>query len=470
MQRREFLAAVAAITLNHRSIARPAPAWQAGVATIDITPDRSLWMAGFAARTQPSQGVAMPLHAKALALKCGQQPVAVLVTADLLGVTARITDRVASLVERRHRLRRADVLFNASHTHCGPVIDEQLSVAYGLTAAQLADIRAYTAQLEEKLAAVIGTALSRLRPAQLSYGRDEAGFAANRRVAFVPLGPVDHTVHVLRVDDAAGSPLAIVFGYACHNTTLPATIVQYHGDYAGVAQATLEERHPGATAMFVEGCGADANPMPRGTLELVNAHGIALADAVDRGLKGTTHVPASLRTAYGTVDVPFADEGVRERWRRQLDIDPVYLQRHAAAMKALIERDGRLPAAQREPVQVWRFGSEAPVGTGKQDRRAARGSAEAGTGGFTLVALGGEVVVDYALRLAREYSDRRMWVAGYSNDVFGYVPSLRVLREGGYEGGDAMIYYARPGPFDESVEELIVGKVHQLMGGPPAAG
>jgi hypothetical protein len=60
-------------------------------------------------------------------------------------------------------------------------------------------------------------------------------------------------------------------------------------------------------------------------------------------------------------------------------------------------------------------------------------------------------------------------VAGYSNDVFGYVPSLRVLREGGYEGGDAMIYYAKPGPFNEAVEELIVGKVHQLMGGGPAA-
>jgi hypothetical protein len=60
-----------------------------------------------------------------------------------------------------------------------------------------------------------------------------------------------------------------------------------------------------------------------------------------------------------------------------------------------------------------------------------------------------------------------MWVAGYSNDVFGYVPSLRVLREGGYEGGDAMIYYARPGPFDERVEELIVAKVHELIGGRP---
>ena len=460
MHRREFLTAVAAIGLRSRGSAGQVPAWRAGAATIDITPDRSLWMAGFAARTEPSQGVALALHAKALALKCGNQPTAVLITTDLLGVTARMTDRVASLVQRRHHLRRADILFNASHTHCGPVVDEQLSVAYGLTSTQLADIQAYTTQLENKLAAVIGNAVSRLAPAHLSYASDEADFAANRRTTFVPLGPVDHTVHVLRIDGVDRALKAVVFGYACHNTTLPATIVQYHGDYAGVAQATLEQRHPGVTAMFVAGCGADANPMPRGTIELVNAHGTSLANSVDRALKSSAPVAAALRTSYGTVELPFADEAARARWHRQLKIDAIYLDRHAAAMKQSIDRDGRLPATQRDPVQVWEFGSVAETGSRTMAADSTSG------GGFRLVALGGEVVVDYALRLAREYPARRMWVAGYSNDVFGYVPSLRVLREGGYEGADAMIYYARPGPFNEQVEELIIAKVHQLIGGP----
>jgi neutral ceramidase len=450
MKRREFLTAVAAIGLSSQSVgAQPAP-WRAGVATIDITPETSLWMAGFARRSQPSQGVAMPLHAKALALQCDRLPTAVLVTVDLLGLTARITDRVAAVVARRHRLRRPDVLFNASHTHCGPVVDEQLSVAYDLSPEQWTAIRAYTARLEDKLAAVIGTAISRLRPAQIGYARGEAGFATNRRVKFAPLGPVDRSVPVLRVDGAGGAPLAIVFGYACHNTTLQDQFVRYHGDYSGVAQAALEQRHPGATALFVAGCGADANPMPRGTLELVEAHGTALADAVDRALPAAAPIHPSLRTAYGTVDLPFAAAPARERWRRQLDVEEVYLQRHAALMKAAIARDGRLAAAQPAPVQVWRFGAA------KGDREAEARS------GLTLVALGGEVVVDYALRLAREYPERRMWVAGYSNDVFGYVPSVRVLREGGYEGGDAMIYYGRPGPFTEAVEELIVGEVHRL--------
>jgi hypothetical protein len=311
----------------------------------------------------------MPLHAKALALKCGTQPTAVLVTVDVLGVTARITDRVASLVQRRHRIRRADLLFNASHTHCGPVVDEQLSVAYDLSSGQWDEIRTYTAQLEDKLASVIGDAVSKLRPAQLRYAEDQAGFAANRRVKFTPDGPADHRVPVLRIDGADGAPFAIVFGYACHNTTLPATFVKYHGDYAGVAQAALEKRHPGLTALFVAGCGADANPTPRGTLELVEAHGAALADAVDRGLEPAAPIECSLRTAYGSVKLPFADGPAREKWRQQLEIEPVYLQRHAALMKAAIARDGHLPAAQADPVQLWQLGS--------------RGS----TDGLTLVAL-----------------------------------------------------------------------------------
>ena len=368
MKRREFLAAVGAIGVTSRAGASSAPAWRAGVATIDITPESSLWMAGFARRTQPSQGVAMPLHAKALALECGGQPTAVLVTVDLLGLTAGITGRVASLVQRRHRIRRADLLFNASHTHCGPVVDEQLSVAYDLSPEQWAAIRAYTAQLEDKLAAVVGSAISRLRPARLGYARDEAGFAANRRTKFTPLGPVDRSVPVLRVDGTDGAPIAVVFGYACHNTTLQDPFVRYHGDYAGVAQAALEQRHPGTAALFVAGCGADVNPMPRGTLELVEAHGTALADAVDRALKAASPIAPSLRTAYGTVDLPFAGEPARDRWRRQLDIEEVYMQRHAALMKAAIARNGRLPAAQPDPVQVWRFGSSRRGGEGRASR------------------------------------------------------------------------------------------------------
>ncbi len=445
--RRSFLGACAALgacAMRPDILAAQTPAgWSAGCAAVDITPADPLWMAGFARRTQASQGVALPLHAKALALRTGDGLPAVLVTTDLLGVTARLTAAVAARVEQRHGVPRANLLFNASHTHCGPVVDEQLSVAYDLSAAHRAAIRAYTAALEDTLVAVIGNAVSRLRPARLSTTRGHAGFAANRRVAFSPDGPVDRSVPVLRIDAADGTAIALVFGYACHNTTLTDSFVQFHGDYAGVAQAALEARHPGTTALFVAGCGADVNPAPRGTLDLVRQHGTALADAVDEALPAATPLAPGLRTAYAVVDLPFVGAEAREAWRRGLKIEEVYLRRHAALMQEMTARDGRLPEAQPDPVQVWRIGPDA--------------------GGLTLVALGGEVVVDYAHRLARDYPHQRLWVAGYSNDVFGYVPSRRVRREGGYEGADAMIYYGRPGPFTEGVEDLVVGTVGQLM-------
>jgi neutral ceramidase len=81
----------------------------------------------------------------------------------------------------------------------------------------------------------------------------------------------------------------------------------------------------------------------------------------------------------------------------------------------------------------------------------------------TLVALGGEPVVDYSIRLKRELASagRFVWVAGYANLVNAYVPSRRVLQEGGYEGTQAVIYQSLPGPFRSDIEDRIVASVQR---------
>jgi hypothetical protein len=115
-------------------------------------------------------------------------------------------------------------------------------------------------------------------------------------------------------------------------------------------------------------------------------------------------------------------------------------QRKAELLLQELEKTGSINAKYAYPVQGVQFGDD-----------------------LTLVALAGEVVVDYSLRLKREVTGAPLWVAGYSNDVFGYVPSVRVLKEGGYEGGGAMRYTRLPGPFAPSVEERIVGKVQDVV-------
>jgi neutral ceramidase len=314
-----------------------------------------------------------------------------------------------------------------------------LSVAYDLDAAQRVAIAAYTAGLEGTIAGLVGNALERLEPVGLAYAEGHATFGANRRAQYLPPGPVDPAVPVLRVARADGRPLALVFGYACHNTTLQAGMTEFHGDYAGVAQRELELRYPGAQAMFLAGCGADVNPAPRGTLALVEQHGGALADAVGGALARVHQLEGGSAAGLELVDLPFAPAPDRAGWVALQESGDVYVRRHASLMLERLDRDGRLERAHAEPIQVWRLG------------------------GLTLVALGGEVVTDYALRLKREHASAGLWVAAYCNDVSWYVPSGRVLQEGGYEGGGAMIYYGRPGPFDPSVEERIVTTAGRLM-------
>lgn len=429
----------------------PAPAeieLRAGLAAAVITPAEPMWMAGYAARTGRSEGALHDLHAKALALEDKEGDRIVIVSCDILGFPRDLAGRIAERAEEKFQLRREQLLLNASHTHTGPVVEGSLVGAYELTPEDEARIRAYTQQLEDSIVGVIGRALAGLAPARLSFGTGMAGFAMNRRVPTAkgivggtnPEGVVDRDVPVLRIDTPEGKLRGVVFGYACHNTTLTAQFLQFSGDYSGFASLAIEKDHPGATTLFLAGCGADVNPAPRSRLDLAEDHGQELAQAVESVLTGRrTAIKGRIRTAYDLAALPFAPPPSREEFiARRQDKNP-YHRRHAERMLARLESDGRLSREYPCPVQVVRIGED-----------------------FTLVAIGGEVATEYALRLKKELRGR-VWVAGYSNDVFGYVPSARMFAEGGYEVNESMIYYDHPGPFIPEIEDIIIRRINKLI-------
>jgi hypothetical protein len=303
------------------------------------------------------------------------------------------------------------LLLNASHTHCGP--------EYRPRPGREAEAKQYQAKLESTLVEVIGRALGDLRPARLCYAQARCGFAMNRRLPTPAgyqnrpnsAGPVDHDVPVLAVYDASGKLRTAAFGYACHNTTLssvskPPEEPQYliNGDYAGFAQQSFEQMFPGSVGMFVNGCSGDQNPYPRHAevpgmlpLELAAHHGRTLALSAAAGIQ--------------SVQRPIAGKIA------------------AAIGEVTLKRNNDKPAHDYT-AQVIRLGEE-----------------------VTLVALSSETVVDYSLRLKREIGTPVVWVAGYSNDVVGYIPSRRVAAEGGYEAGY---------DFTFDVEEKIIQLVHDL--------
>jgi hypothetical protein len=421
--------------------AEPA-AWRAGVSKVRITPEEPIWLAGFGSRNQPSAGVRQDIYAKALALEDATKTASVLVTLDLVAIDRETAGVIADRCREQFGLPRERLWLNVSHTHSGPVAGLTLMPLYELTAEQREVVRRYTLALIDHVVASVGAALDARRPANVEFAQGLAGIAVNRRRVTrrdLP-GPVDHDVPVLSVREADGGFIAIVVGYACHATAL--SDYQVSGDWPGFALATLERKHAGAVALFVQGCGADANPLPRGDEELARLHGQVLATAVEQVLKAKMEtVRGPLRAAFGLADVAFQPAPTRDELQRRQHDPNRFVRLHAERLLSELERDGKLPASYPYPVQVWQFGA-----------------------GLKLIALGGEVVADYALRLKRDYGFEHTWVAGYSNDVLAYIPSRRVWLEGGYEAGDAMIYFGRPAPFTESVEERIVQTVHDLVG------
>jgi hypothetical protein len=423
--------------------------WKAGAARAVITPDRPLWLAGYGG-IRRAEGKRHELWVKALALEDGAGQRAVLLTSDLVGLSHGMFRRLCAALERRHGLPPAQVMLTYSHNHCAPVTQDVLVDYYPLDDAQWALVDTYTRWLEERILATIAEALDRLAPASLSAGEGIATFAVNRRnnreaevaerlAKGTPLqGPVDHSVPVLAVHAESGGLLALLFGYACHTTTLNDCL--WCGDYAGYAQLALERRYPGAHAMFWTGCGGDQNPLPRRSVELCERYGEELAAAVEAVLQQPMRrLTGSLRTAFATVSLPFERNPSREDLLAAAQGENALRARWAGRTLRRLDAGEVLEAGHEYAIQVWRLGEEQ-----------------------LWIALGGEAVVDYALRFKREFGPRT-WVCGYAHDLVAYIPSARVWEEGGYEGGYLYEYGWPADRWAPGIEDRIVESVRRLV-------
>lgn len=421
--------------------------WQVGVARTDITPSESMWMAGYGARDHPSEGTMHPLWAKALVLQDAGGHQGVIVTSDLLGFPRDISNQIRERITESHGLSKARIILNSSHTHSGPVIGNSLHDVYPLDSEQFGKIARYSARLEDQVVALVDSAFHHLQPAELYAGNGVVRFQVNRRnneagtlPAITDLnGPNDYAVPVLKIVNPAGDLLAVLFGYACHATVLSG--YNWCGDYPGFAQIALEKDHPGATAMFFQGCGADQNPLPRRTVALAEQYGRELSAAVDRILVEFTEedepLTADLSTAYQEIPLGFTTPPSDKELQSFAENTEGYQHRWAERMLRERSQGKTARTSYPYPVQVWKIGAQ------------------------PLVALGGETVVDYAVELKRILG-QDIFVLGYSNDVMSYIPSVRILREGGYEGAQSQIVYGLPSTWSADIQNRIISAVLRL--------
>lgn len=421
-----------------------------GTHKISITPNESMWMAGYAARNKPSEGKIHDLYTRAVALRDTNGNQLVIISAEVIGIRRDDRAWLERELQSRWGIKPDEFLINVTHTHSGPEFRLHDSGLHVIPEDQVEKSRRYRQFLRESISRAVGAALDDMTPASLEYSMAQAGFAMNRRlktekgyvIAPNRFGPVDHEVPVLKISAPDDQIKALIFGYACHATVLD--LYDFCGDWPGFAQQVLEKRFPGATALFINGCSGDQNPVPRRRLELARQYGECIANAVEGSLEAQTEpVKGPLRSRLEEVRIYFDNIPNLAELKKMEQSGNKYDERRAGVLKKDLEKHGEIQESYPYLVQVVKFGDS-----------------------LLLAALSGEVVVDYSLRLKKEIKDRNVWVAGYSNDVMGYLPSRRVREEGGYEGTEAVHYSTLPGTWRLDTEELVIGKVKELVSRP----
>jgi hypothetical protein len=420
--------------------------FQVGFGRKNITPTESLWMSGYVGPHRLSKGVLDDLYAQAMAVRDRSGTRALLLRLDVCTIRDATVTQICELIRERTGLMRREILVNVSHTHSGPAVDELYH--YPMSTEDRAKLAAYMERLKAMCADVAEDALKDLKPAGLEFGVGEARFFHNRRGLDVngrytgmqanPDNHADRDVPVLRVSDLDGSVRGVVFGVACHNVTLGVND-KYSGDYAGQTRVQLERDIP--NALFVTGCGADANPY-RGTsgADLVRQHGVRLAKEVKRVMaEPMKPVHGPLKTVFRYVDLPLVTYSSRadiEKMRRGPFADFGTVNR----LLSMHDQKVRLPTTFATAFTVWQFGND-----------------------LTLAGLPEETVSEFVPLLKSAVGNQTLWTAGYCNAVSGYLPTVNIMKQGGYETRGLFSEGKTAGWFAPESEKTLVEAVKNMV-------
>lgn len=419
--------------------------WKAAVAWRVVTPDKPVWLAGYASRTAPSQGTLLDLKAKAILLEDASGHRSLLITMDNLGVPKDFSDEVRTEIGKRYNLDFSQIILSSSHTHTGPVISRALQYIYPMEEKDWIAVDNYTEELKEKLYNLTDEVMGKqLQTVRIYTENGIARFQVNRRnnsekdikTATMLNGPNDYAVPVMKIESEKGNILAILFGYACHPTTID--INQFSGDWPGFAQIELEKLYPGVVAMFFQGAGADQNPLPRRTVSLAIQYGKQLASTVERVLSEEMKPQKSrLITRYSELDLTLEDPIPIDEMQK-LTKEEGNNGRWAKGMIDELKNKGSLMKTYPYPIAYWQVGDQ------------------------KIFIMGGEVVIAYSIKL-KEIFDHDIFVISYANDVMGYIPDEIIHAEGGYEGDRSQRVYGLPAKWDISIEKKIINEVRDIV-------
>lgn len=415
--------------------------WQIGFAQGDITPKPGRVMMTGYGHERHAVGTIAPLRAQALALKPAMGQTLLLITADVLGFDRTSVEAIRHSIAQAHGLPAAAIMLAASHTHWGPSTLYRMNLSVGGINTW------YLGEFENAMIALAGKALESLSPGKVGYTHMKAQVGHNRRIVkdgkVAGWGPspdnhYDHHTPIFVIERDVMPKRIVLVSHACHPTAT-GSVNKWSPDWPGAMRDWIEKKlGAGTAAMFAMGCGADAKTTyfdeqqkkfvfvadPKRSKKA----GEKIGQEVVAHLRASTleQLPGETGAGLGTGLITFGKgpdikkvvemaNGPRNScdtwWARQLLAYP-------DARKGI-----------KYEAQAWRFGDK-----------------------LTLVGLESEVCSPLGPLTRSLAQTEQAAVFGYVNTDECYIPSKKIVEEGGYEGNTSHRAYFLPAPFTTKAE------------------
>lgn len=436
----------------------------AGTSRIDITPSGNCMLGGFAGRDHGCEGIHDHLYITALALSKNGKCV-VIISVDILALTNEQMDRIWALADKRLNLRRDQLFVNCSHTHAGPEIHPMFNHEVCPPGEVVDPDPVYIDKLIENILLSAGEALKNLKPAEAFGEIGETFIGINRRAPDKriykeqatgyenfpnPDREIDRSCPVLLFKDKKGEPLSLVFGAACHPTTMRYDNYLVSAEYPGVARRILEKDLGGAPALFLQGMAGDVKPRQvaegnsfrSGTFEDIEIVGKELATDVNAVIKkGLRPLEIRIETALKRVAIPFNKTWDKKTYEKFAEKDAVEYRRVWANYWLKKLRAGEpIPESVDLTLSIVKLSPE-----------------------LRFAAVAGELLTDMGMKIKRQFENGNTLVLGYTNGEVAYITDAKTLKEGGYEATETIFFsHDKPAPFIPEIEEIILSGFKEL--------
>ncbi len=448
-----------------------------------ITPHIPVFQGGFGARMHKSEGIHSDPYASVVVIQANKT--VVIIALDLLGGDRSFANGIKKAINEKYGLEEDEIIINYSHTHSVVGVtgeDEETRSHRSLSITQdryiwdldkedkdyTEDIK-YFNTIKTKILYMLNKGFQNLIEGDMYICKGKSKFGVSRRfpyeqrVLFKPNfdeNVIDMDLFLFKFIDKDNNIHGLIYNYACHATTLGPDNYLISADFPGVVRKYLEEYNPGMIPIFLQGCGADIKPYISAdndqfkscNYDELEEAGISLAKEIQKLINKPdkkTHelsekkcednirwrkIDINIRTRSDEVKL-YTEVWDIQKWESIIN-DPEEPHYRKVSVKKILSdtKAGRVKNYLPYYISLLRLDKSTCI-----------------------IALEREVVSDIGKNIKKIISDEDIIVLGYSNEVFCYIPSRKVLLEGGYES-KSFIPTRLAGPFVYEVEDIIIGR------------